>query len=142
MLEHDPSQIPYRAGDYLDANNFGRVSITEVDDELTVSMPDMEAMGFGYQPKMVMDRDDRWYVMIDNLWYPWLFWGDDNTPSDYIVNRVMVATRIEEAQSIQPARSTFTPDRERVEAALRDLRQSSPMPSFLRDHPRPDSVPR
>ncbi|MEC7241581.1 MAG: serine hydrolase domain-containing protein [Myxococcota bacterium] len=117
MKEHDASQIPFRVGTYLDDPNFGEVIIRLEDDELKVSMPRIDELGFSYNPTLFMDRDDHWYIQIEGIWNSWLFWGEDNAPSDYIVSRNMVATRVPENPSVQSS-TRSGPTREQFQSFL------------------------
>ena len=138
VKEHDPSQIGYRIGSYLDERNFGEVIISRDGEDLMVSMPQIDELGFSYEPTLYMDRDDHWYVQIEGTWYSWLFWGEDNAPSDYIVSRNMVATRVPDGQSARAAAGSG-PTKAEFEAFLRDA--PSVIPAIMRGEP-DSSMPR
>jgi CubicO group peptidase (beta-lactamase class C family) len=51
-LHVDPATFDRFVGDYTDARNAGRIKITRAGDDLQIAMPDVEAAGLPYSPKL------------------------------------------------------------------------------------------
>ena len=104
---------------YTDAYNLGSIVIRRVGDELTISMPTLDELGYEYEPTLYMVADRLFYVTIEDVYYDLRFIGPEDGGTEYVVNRAFVGTR----DAIQDVpQSTLSPKerRARIDAVLRD----------------------
>lgn len=133
----DPTTFGRHVGTYSDPHNVGDVIITQVGDELHVSMPDLDAAGFTVDPVLTAVSSEIFVVVIDGnpldlTFIPSAPGGD----TIYLRNRAFVASRPEPppmaALAPAPARTSAPVSRATVDASLRRARIDGLPASVLR----------
>lgn len=114
----DPTTFGRHVGTYADPFNVGDVIVTQVDDELHVSMPDLDAAGLDVDPVLVPISSEIFVVFIDGdpldlTFIPTTPGGE----STYIRNRAFVASRPEQMGLTDHAPSAVS--RDKIVTALR-----------------------
>ncbi len=123
MYEVDPTQFVRHVGTYDDPFNVGQVIIEQVGDDLTVSLPDVDAIGIPYGSTLqaissnifLLDIDGQ---VLDITFVPVTAEGD----SRFIRNRAFVAGRPEPTMMAAPRSSSSKITREGVERVLLEAR--------------------
>lgn len=120
VYEVDSSTFGRHVGTYSDPFNVGDVTITQENDQLAISMPDLVAAGFNVDPILVAISSEIFVVMIDGTPLDLTFIpstpGGDST---YIRNRIFVASRPGGQATVAPS---SPPSRASIERALRSAR--------------------
>lgn len=102
-LPLDASALSRHVGSYEDPNNVGPVEVTLVDGALVVEMPLLEEYGVPYVPTLVQRSTDQFWIEIDGGTYELDFVSPEGAEqSQWIRNRIFVATRNEETQRLGP----------------------------------------
>lgn len=94
--EWDPSRLDLHVGTYDDAYNVGEMIITREGDGLEVQMPLLDEMGYDVWHELIPVGSDVWYIDIDGDYYDLTFIGEGDGPSQWVVNRAFVGTRVGE----------------------------------------------
>ncbi|MFH1465723.1 MAG: serine hydrolase domain-containing protein [Pseudomonadota bacterium] len=123
----ETERFAYHVGDYYDAWNVGDVIIGQSGDHLTVEMPLLEQYGYTYDQDLVALSSDIHYVRIDGDWYDLTFvQAAEGAPSQYIRNRIYVATRVPE--DVPPPAGRHIPTRGDVSRWLAASKVLPPLP--------------
>jgi len=89
----DPATFASLAGSYQDDVNVGRVTITDTNNALTISMPDVDAAPVAYDPKLVAVAPDNFVLTIQGQQTEITFLRDTAGDPEYIRHRAFVAKR-------------------------------------------------
>jgi hypothetical protein len=93
----DPSTFVSLAKTYQDDFNIGRVVVTTTANGLSISLPDVEAAGIPYDPKLVAIAPDNFVLEIQGIQTVITFLRDSNGDGEYIRHRAFVAKRTDTA---------------------------------------------
>lgn len=125
----DPTTFDALAGDYLDIHNVGEIHVARSGGELTISMPDVDAAGVPYEPKLTPVAPDAFVLAIQGRQLLVTFIRDAAGAPAWLRTRVFVGRRTPTSASAS-APAAFAPvDRRALTRALRD---AGPLPLPLR----------
>lgn len=92
----DPDRLDLHVGTYNDAYNLKEMIITREGDGLLVEIPLLEELGYVVAPELLPLSSDVWYLDLDGNYYDLTFIGEGDGPSQWVVNRAFVGTRVDE----------------------------------------------
>jgi CubicO group peptidase (beta-lactamase class C family) len=88
----DEAALDGLTGSYLDEYNVGRVTVTRESASLVLAMPDLDAAGISYEPRMTAISTRVWSTTIDDTPVVLSFF-DGPGGETYLVHRAFVAVR-------------------------------------------------
>jgi CubicO group peptidase (beta-lactamase class C family) len=93
-MSADPSSFPAYEGEYLDPYYLGTIVVTQVGDELHVSLPDADAAGTAYDPVLVPVVRDSFELTLDGAPQAVTFVFHGQAGASYFRNEWFVGTRV------------------------------------------------
>jgi CubicO group peptidase (beta-lactamase class C family) len=121
----DPTQFSRHVGTYDDPYNIGQVIIEDQGGNLTISMPDLDAMGIDYDPNLTAISSEIFALEADGTTFDLTFIpATPGGPSVYIRNRGFVVSRPEPAFAPTATPSDHQPNRDTIERMFAQARMS------------------
>jgi CubicO group peptidase (beta-lactamase class C family) len=90
----DTARLADFEGSYQAQSNVGAVVITRDGDGLRATFPDLDAVGYPYDPVLQPYSTTIWLVTFDGVQYDLTFVGEEGQPATWIRNRAFAAVRV------------------------------------------------
>jgi CubicO group peptidase (beta-lactamase class C family) len=117
----DLDTLDLHDANYSDSYNLGSIVVRRAGDDLTISMPKLDDLGYVVEPNLTMVGDRLFYVSIDDVYYALRFIGEEGESTQYVVNRAFVGTRAL-VQDVPKASLSPQAERTRIDAVLSKAR--------------------
>ena len=90
----DTARLVDFEGTYQAQSNVGVIEITRDGDGLRATFPDLDALGYPYDPELVPYSTTIWFVTFDGVQYDLTFVAEPGQPATWIRNRAFAAVRV------------------------------------------------